>query len=34
VKDVFRITRLDQVVSFFPDVDSACAALGARVSTA
>jgi len=34
VKDVFRITRLDQVVTFFPDVDSACAALGASVSTA
>ena len=30
VKDVFRITRVDQVVDFFPDVDSACAALGAR----
>jgi anti-sigma B factor antagonist len=29
VKDLFRITRLDQVVNFFPDVDSACAALGA-----
>ena len=33
VMDVFRITRLDQVVTFFPDVDSACAALGAKVST-
>ena len=32
VKDVFRITRLDQVVTFVPDVDSACAALGAGVS--
>src|ERR1700733_12825018 len=29
VKDVFHITRLDQVVTFFPDVDSACAALAA-----
>jgi anti-sigma B factor antagonist len=31
VMDVFRITRLDQVVTFFPDVDSACAALSASV---
>jgi anti-anti-sigma factor len=33
VKDVFRITRLDQAVTFFPDVDSACAAFGAGVPT-
>jgi anti-sigma B factor antagonist len=33
VTDVFRITRLDQVVTLFPDVDSACAALAARVPT-
>jgi anti-sigma B factor antagonist len=33
VTDVFRITRLDQVVTFFPDVDSACAALGAARPT-
>ena len=33
VKDVFRITHLDQVVTFFPDVDSACVAFGAGVPT-
>jgi anti-sigma B factor antagonist len=33
VMDVFRVTRLDQVVTFFPDVDSACAALSVRVAT-
>ena len=33
VTDVFRITRLDQVVTFFPDVDAACAALSASVAT-
>lgn len=32
VMDVFRITRLDQVVTFFPDVDSACAAFVSNVS--
>jgi anti-sigma B factor antagonist len=29
VMDVFGITKLDQVVTFFPDVDAACAAFGA-----
>jgi anti-anti-sigma factor len=33
VMDVFRITRLDQVVTLFPDVDSACAAFSASVPT-
>jgi anti-sigma B factor antagonist len=33
VMDVFRITRLDQVVTFCPDVDAACAALSAGVPT-
>lgn len=33
VTDVFRITRLDQTIAFFPDVDSACATLAAKVST-
>jgi anti-sigma B factor antagonist len=33
VMDVFRITRLDQVVTFVPDVESACAAFGASVTT-
>jgi anti-sigma B factor antagonist len=33
VTDIFRITRLDQVVTFFPDVDSACAALAVSAST-
>src|SRR5580704_3269178 len=33
VKDVFRITRLDQTIAFYPDVESACAAFGASVPT-
>ena len=33
VKDVFHITRLDQTITFYPDVDSACAALAASVPT-
>jgi anti-anti-sigma factor len=33
VKDVFHITRLDQTITFYPDVDSACAALGSKVPT-
>lgn len=33
VKDIFRMTRVDQAVRFFPDVESACMALGARVAT-
>jgi hypothetical protein len=33
VKDVFRVTRLDQVVTFFPDTGAACAAFGAEVPT-
>jgi anti-sigma B factor antagonist len=33
VIDIFRVTRVDQVVTFFPDVDSACAGLSAKVPT-
>jgi anti-sigma B factor antagonist len=29
VMDLFKITRLDSVIQFFPDVDSACASLHA-----
>ena len=29
VLDVFKLTRIDSVVRFFPDVDSACEALSA-----
>ncbi len=34
VMDVFRITRLDSVIPCFPDVASACEALGALASSA
>jgi anti-sigma B factor antagonist len=29
VLDIFRITRLDSIISFFPDADAACASLRA-----
>jgi anti-sigma B factor antagonist len=34
VMDLFRITRLDNVIQFFPDVDSACASLSPVRKTA
>jgi anti-sigma B factor antagonist len=34
VMDLFRMTRLDTVIRFFPDVDAACQSLGASVTGA
>ena len=34
VMDLFRITRLDSVIQFFPDVNSACESLGSTSKTA
>ena len=34
VKEVFKLTRLDNVIPFFPDVDSACDGLAAATPPA
>lgn len=34
VMDVFRITRLDSIIKFFPDTDAACASLRAAGQSA
>ncbi len=34
VLEVFRITRLDSIIKFFPDADAACASLGAAGQSA
>jgi anti-sigma B factor antagonist len=34
VMDLFRMTRLDTVIRFFPDVDAACQSLGESASGA